>query len=84
MRLHRSAIASICALLLVGVALTPAATRAQGHARAAEASASAVQYCKQIPFIQGVPPWGFHANAPITGATGSYARGHGDIDLATG
>jgi hypothetical protein len=82
MRLRRPAIASICALLVAGAALTPATTRARGHVRPAEATVSVVQYCKQIPFIQGVPPWGFHANAPITGVTGSYARGHGDIDLA--
>ncbi len=41
-----------------------------------------VQYCAQIPIVGGIPPWGFHTGAPITGATGSYARGHGDIDLA--
>ena len=46
------------------------------------ASASSVQYCSQIPFIAGIPPWGFHTGAPITAATGSYARGHGDINLA--
>jgi hypothetical protein len=41
------------------------------------------QYCAQIPIVGGIPPWGFHTGAPITGASGSYARGHGDIDLAT-
>ena len=46
------------------------------------ASAYPVQYCAQIPIVGGIPPWGFHTGAPITGATGSYARGHGDIDLA--
>jgi hypothetical protein len=30
----------------------------------------------------GIPPWGFRTGAPITGASGSYARGHGDINLA--
>src|SRR5215472_13626901 len=39
------------------------------------------QYCKQIPIVQGIPPWGFHTGDPITGATGSYSRGHGDINL---
>ncbi len=38
--------------------------------------------CAQIPIVGGIPPWGFHTGAPITGASGSYARGHGDIDLA--
>ncbi len=40
-----------------------------------------VEYCSQIPIVQGIPPWGFHTGAPITGAGGSYARGHGDISL---
>jgi hypothetical protein len=40
-----------------------------------------VQYCKQIPIVGGIPPWGFHTGQPISGPTGSYARGHGDIDL---
>jgi hypothetical protein len=46
------------------------------------AAGSPVQYCAQIPIVGGIPPWGFHTGAPITGATGSYARGHGHIDLA--
>ena len=46
------------------------------------AAASPVQYCAQIPIVGGIPPWGFHTGAPITAATGSYARGHGDINLA--
>jgi hypothetical protein len=46
------------------------------------ASGSQVQYCSQIPIVYGIPPWGFHTGQPITGATGSYARGHGDINLA--
>jgi hypothetical protein len=46
------------------------------------AAGEPTQYCAQIPIVQGIPPWGFHSGAPITGATGSYARGHGDIDLA--
>src|SRR5579884_443921 len=44
------------------------------------ASAS-VQYCSQVPIVQGIPPWGFHTGQPISGPTGSYARGHGDINL---
>src|SRR4029077_13392954 len=35
-----------------------------------------------VPIVQGTPPWGFNTGSPITGATGSYARGHGDISLA--
>jgi hypothetical protein len=49
---------------------------------AGPASASPVQYCAQIPIVQGIPPWGFNTGLPITGNTGSYARGHGDINLA--
>jgi hypothetical protein len=46
------------------------------------ASAYSVQYCSQVPIVGGIPPWGFHTGAPITGASGSYARGHGNINLA--
>jgi hypothetical protein len=45
------------------------------------ATAFPTQYCAQVPIVGGIPPWGFHTGQPITGATGSYARGHGDIDL---
>src|ERR1700722_5953907 len=41
-----------------------------------------IQYCAQIPIVGGIPPWGFPTGAPIRGASGSYARGHGEIDLA--
>jgi hypothetical protein len=36
--------------------------------------------CGQIPIVYGIPPWGFHTGSPI-GETGSYARGHGEINL---
>jgi len=36
--------------------------------------------CGGIPIVYGIPPWGFHTGSPI-GETGSFARGHGDIDL---
>jgi hypothetical protein len=49
---------------------------------AGSAAGSPIQFCSQIPIVGGIPPWGFHTGAPITGSTGSYARGHGDIDLA--
>jgi hypothetical protein len=49
---------------------------------AGSATGYPVQYCAQIPIVGGIPPWGFHTGSPITGATGSYARGHGDINLA--
>jgi hypothetical protein len=53
-----------------------------GIGSSAPAGAYSVQYCKQIPIVGGIPPWGFHTGPPITGPTGSYARGHGNIDLA--
>jgi hypothetical protein len=49
---------------------------------AGSATGYAVQYCAQVPIVGGIPPWGFHTGSPISGATGSYARGHGDINLA--
>jgi hypothetical protein len=71
--------------------LPPRATTAPQQATAAPHRAPAadrilapfyrVQYCSQIPIVRGTPPWGFHTGPPITGATGSYARGHGDINL---
>ena len=48
---------------------------------AGNAAAYPTQYCADVPIVAGIPPWGFHTGAPITGATGSYARGHGHIDL---
>ena len=36
--------------------------------------------CGQIPIVDGIPPWGFKTSASI-GAMGSFARGHGQINL---
>ncbi len=36
--------------------------------------------CGQIPIVYGIPPWGFHTGPPVD-QTGSFARGHGNIDL---
>jgi hypothetical protein len=36
--------------------------------------------CGQVPIFYGTPPWGFRTS-PGSGY-GSFARGHGDIDLA--
>jgi hypothetical protein len=36
--------------------------------------------CRQIPIVYGIPPWGFHTGTP-TGEMGSFARGHGEINL---
>ncbi|HEY5318963.1 MAG TPA: hypothetical protein VIJ20_13325, partial [Solirubrobacteraceae bacterium] len=37
-------------------------------------------YCS-IPTVNS-PPWGFHVGEQITGATGTYAHGHGNISLS--
>jgi len=50
-------------------------------AMAGSAAAYPTQYCSQVPIFHGTPEWGFHTGQPITGATGSYARGHGKISL---
>jgi len=65
---------------LVAIVLAPLVALASA---AAPAGAQPIQYCSAIPFIAGIPPWGFHTGAPITGSSGSYARGHGNINLAT-
>ncbi len=49
---------------------------------AGPASGNSTQYCAQIPIVGGIPTWGFHTGSPITGATGSFARGHGEINLS--
>ncbi len=36
--------------------------------------------CGQLPIVYGIPPWGFHTGPPV-GETGSFARGHGNINL---
>lgn len=42
-------------------------------------------WCSSVPRVEVQPQqWGFHAGQPYPGATGTYARGHGDIDLAAG
>jgi hypothetical protein len=71
-RRGRAVLAALATALLV--CLLPVA--------AGTAATRPVQYCAQVPMVGGIPPWGFHTGAPITGATGSYARGHGKIDLA--
>ncbi|HYB30676.1 MAG TPA: hypothetical protein VEF89_29025 [Solirubrobacteraceae bacterium] len=69
-RWHVALVALVLAPLLALIGMAGSATGYQ------------VQYCSQIPIVYGTPPWGFHTGAPISGATGSYARGHGDINLA--
>jgi hypothetical protein len=45
----------------------------------AAGSSRAPAYCS-IPTVDN-PPWGFHVGQQITGATGTYAHGHGNINL---
>jgi hypothetical protein len=51
---------------------------------AVPASSYSVNYCQAIPSAN-VPKeaWGYHAGQPITGATGSYSRGHGTLNLSS-
>ncbi len=58
-------------MLALLFALTGMASRAAGYSPG----------CGQIPIVYGIPPWGFHTGAPIVGPAGSFARGHGEIDL---
>jgi hypothetical protein len=72
-------LAAVTAALLLGLGSGALARAATGTP-----ARPAVQYCAQVPMVGGIPPWGFHTGAPITGASGSFARGHGDIDLDAG
>jgi hypothetical protein len=67
-RIGLAVLASMPLLALVGTA-----SRASGY----------LPGCGQIPIVYGIPPWGFHTGFPL-GARGSYARGHGQIDLEAG
>ncbi|MGN6190283.1 MAG: hypothetical protein ACTHOE_15440 [Conexibacter sp.] len=44
-------------------------------------SASGATPCTEIPTVPGIPPWGFHTG-PYTTKAGSFAKGHGHINLA--
>jgi hypothetical protein len=66
----------------MGLAIFPGTVLLALLSTAGSATAYPVQYCAQIPIVEGTPPWGFNTGSPITGRTGSYARGHGDINLA--
>jgi hypothetical protein len=71
MRSHitrRSGLATLALMTLLGLSSVP------GQAAAYSPG------CGGIPIVYGIPPWGFHTG-PGIGETGSYARGHGQIDL---
>src|ERR1700735_261464 len=69
---------AVSVLAWLSMLVGPVGARSATHGLAV---ASSTQYCSQIPIVGGIPPWGFHTGAPITGASGSFARGHGDINL---
>jgi hypothetical protein len=67
------------------VAATLAAAAAATSVGVSQASSSfSVAYCSVVPVVQ-VPRegWGFHGGQVITGATGSYTKGHGTINLTS-
>jgi hypothetical protein len=74
--LVRAALAGALIAMLLATGVASASTPI-GHASRATA------YCSAFPIVE-VPKeaWGFHGGQPITGATGSYTRGHGTIDLS--
>jgi hypothetical protein len=80
-QLSVSSFRTFCSAARVGVAILALTPVLALLGLAPLASGQPVQYCAQLSIVQGIPPWGFHTGSPITGPTGSYARGHGDISL---
>lgn len=72
--MERHPVARRSGLFLVALITLPALLGTAARAGAYSAG------CGQIPIVYGIPPWGFHTGPPI-GETGSFARGHGKIDL---
>ena len=66
LRSRAIAAAAVVSLLALAGTAAPAAAYTPG--------------CGRIPIVYGIPPWGFHTGPPI-GDSGSYARGHGEINL---
>lgn len=66
--------ARCAAVAIMALAAVPVLGSAAGSAATYSAG------CGQIPIVYGIPPWGFHTGPPI-GETGSFARGHGEINL---
>jgi hypothetical protein len=60
----------LAALVVASLAVTAAVARQ-------------TNYCQAIPIVPvAKEAWGFHGGQPIGGATGTYTRGHGHINLA--
>jgi hypothetical protein len=72
--MKRSDVTRAYRLLLVALLMMLAALGTAGRATAYSPG------CGGIPIVGGIPPWGFHTGPPI-GQAGSFARGHGQIDL---
>ena len=70
--LRLSLLAGVCALIALagcGAARSRSVhTFRTSTARGVPRTAS-VQYCASVPIVGGIPPWGFHTGAPITGAS---------------
>jgi hypothetical protein len=60
---------------VAGATLAVAATLVLASGQVASSS-EPVAYC---PIPSGATAWAFHAGVPITGATGTYAHGHGSV-----
>ncbi len=71
MRLRRLGSAG---LMLAALTVTLACAGMPGSAAGYSAG------CGEIPIVPGIPPWGFHTGTGPD-ASGSFARGHGDINL---
>ncbi|HEV7937339.1 MAG TPA: hypothetical protein VGP18_04880 [Solirubrobacteraceae bacterium] len=82
-RISRRIGLAVLTLALVSVLVAPVGLAGVRSARSSSVSESSVQDCSEIPIVGGIPPWGFHTGAPITGVSGSFARGHGNINLDT-
>jgi hypothetical protein len=67
---------------LIGLAVLALTALLSLTSMAGPAFGNSAQYCSQIPIVGGIPPWGFHTGSAITGETGSFARGHGEINLS--
>ena len=77
---RRSLLTVVATAAAGGVAVLAAMLPLTGAA--ASAGSHWTNYCQAIPIVTVTPEmWGFHAGHPITGATGTYARGHGHANL---
>lgn len=77
---RRSLVTAVAAAAAMCTAILAAMLSLTGAA--VSAGSRWTNYCQAIPIVTVTPEmWGFHAGHPITGATGTYARGHGYANL---